>query len=154
MLSLPFPGRSKEAFVLFDVLIAILILGIMALIAIPSVASMIGQNRLNGAANEMVSGLQYAEGLAVKYGRPFGVNVDGPNSTFFVYDSAPTGDPPVNASNVVVNPIDRAWYVKAFKNHPHAYSGTKITSPLTAVSAPLSIRRPQQFRGKLFHSRL
>ena len=127
------PRRSVEAFALLDLLITMLIFGILVMVAIPAVTSTIAQSRLNGAANEMVSGLQYAEGLAVKYGRPFGLIVDGPNSTFSVYDSAPTGDPPVNASNVVVNPIDRAWYVKAF-NSIDAYSGTKITSPVTAVS--------------------
>lgn len=122
-------GRREKGLVLLDLLIVAVILAILGVIAVPQLSSLIGDSKLNGSANEMVSGLQYACSLAVKYQRPFGLTADTTANSFSVFDTAvpPTGDPPVNAGNIVLNPIDKAWYVKNF-NQIDAYRGVKIVT--------------------------
>ena len=121
-------GREK-GFVLLDLLIVAVILAIVAMIMVPQLASVLGDNKLSGSANEMVSGLQFAGSLAVKYQRPFGLTADTTANSFSIFDTAvpPAGDPPVNGSNIVLNPLDKTWYVKSF-NQIDAYRGVKIVA--------------------------
>jgi Tfp pilus assembly protein FimT len=124
--------RRENGLVLLDVLMVTVILAILAVIAVPQLDSLIGDSKLNGSANEMVSGLRYACSLAVKYQRPFGLTANTTANSFSVFDTAvpATGDPPVNAANIVLNPIDKAWYVKNF-SQIDAYQGVKIvTAPV------------------------
>ena len=124
-------------FTLLDLLIVILILGVLAVIAIPQFHSIVTEARLNEAAGELVSGLQYAGNLAVKYQRPFAVQADVDGNWFRVFDTDPSpdsvpparpnNDPPVDADGVVLNPLDKKWYQKDFDDMK-TYEGVKITS--------------------------
>ena len=97
-----------------------MILGILGLLVIPRFQSMAAETRLNEAAMELVSALQYSAGLAIQYRRPFGLKADVSGNWFRVFDTAPYPDssasirlnniPPVNADDVVINPIDKTWY--------------------------------------------
>jgi len=130
-MSIPVWRRGK-GLVLLDFLIVAVIMAIMAVVAVPQLSSLIGDSKLNGSANEVVAGLQYACSLAVKYQRPFGLTADTGANSFSVFDTAvpPTGDPLVNAANIVLNPIDKTWYVKNF-SQIDAYQGVKIvTAPV------------------------
>ena len=59
-----------------ECMIAVLILGIVAMVGIPQFKSMTSEVRLNEAAAELISGLQYARSLAVEHQRPFGLRTD------------------------------------------------------------------------------
>ncbi len=134
--------QFAEGFALFDLLIVAVILGILAMIAVPQVQSLISENRLNGSAGEVVTGLQYAANLAVRYQRPFAVKADSAGNWFSVCESAVTpplpGDPPVQAEDkcilqgnskgyVVLNPFDKTWYVRDF-DEIDAFQGVRIMS--------------------------
>jgi Tfp pilus assembly protein FimT len=119
--------RRVEGVALLDVLIGAVILGILAMVAVPYMSSMVAASRLSASATEMVSGLQYAGSLAARYHRPFGLKADTAANSFSVYDSSPSGDPPVDGSNTVLNPVEKTWYAKDFDNID-AYKGVKIVS--------------------------
>lgn len=115
-------SRSAGAggFTLVDILIVTMILGIIGMMVAPQFHSLIQESRLNAATGELVSGLEYAADLAVVHQRPFGVRTSSGSSSFSVYDSRfkadsgshPTETPPVTALGVVLNPVDKTWYVR------------------------------------------
>ena len=112
-----FKGKNK-GFSLLDLLLVIMILGIMGMLVEPQLHSMMTEARLNEAAREMVSGLQYAQSLAVTYQRPFGLKADVGENRFRVFDCRYRDDtdphynekPPVDSYGVVLNPVDKSWY--------------------------------------------
>ena len=114
-----------------------MILGVLGTLITPQFNSALTEAKLNEAAAELISGLQYAGSLAVKYQRPFGVKatVEASGNWFRVFDdqykadSSPhhTFDPPVDAYGVVLNPMDKKWYTKDFDTMK-TYEGVKITS--------------------------
>jgi Tfp pilus assembly protein FimT len=117
--------RRRSGFTLLDSLIVIVILGIIGMIIIPEFQGLIQETRLSEAAAEIVSGLQYAGNLAVLYRRPFGFQADttGTSRLFKIYDNRTDtavctdqvpDDPPINADCVVLNPLDKDWYIKDF----------------------------------------
>ena len=130
-------GTKDKGFTLFDLIIVILILGVLGMIVMPRFQSMVAESKLNGAAVELVSGLQYARNLAVQYKRPFGLKAVVNENWFNVFDTDPYPDdvpparpdnkPPVNADGVVLNPIDKKWYIKDFDTM-NTYEGVSITS--------------------------
>lgn len=111
------------------------ILGILGTIAVPQFHSMMGARRLNTAAGELVSALQYARNLAVKYQRPFGLRANVANNWFHVYDDKYRTDanphhdevPPVDAFGVVLNPLDKTWYIIDYDTMD-TYEGVTMTS--------------------------
>lgn len=123
--------------VLLDLLIAAVILGILAMIALPQFSSMATDNKLNGSASEIVSGLQYAANLAVQYQRPFGLRADATANSFSVFDTnpqpnpvppaRPDNTPPVNENGTVLNPFDKLWYARNF-DAMEVYQGVRLTA--------------------------
>ena len=85
-------GERPGGFTLLDSLIVIAILGIIGMIVIPQFQGMIQETRLNEAAAELVSGMQYAGNLAVRYRRPFGFQADAAGRWFKVYDNRYAAD--------------------------------------------------------------
>lgn len=114
--------RRRSGFTLLDSLIVIVILGIIGMIIIPQFQGMVQKTRLSEAAAEIVSGMQYAGNLAVRYRRPFGFQADATGHWFRIYDNRYAGDasahtdqdPPVTAYGVVLNPLDKNWYIRNF----------------------------------------
>ena len=127
--------HSQLGFSLLDLVIVIVILGILGTIAVPQFHSMMGARRLNAASGELVSALQYARNLAVKYQRPFGLRANSAGNWFRVYDDRYRTDPnphhdaapPVDANGVVLNPLDKTWYVIDYDTMG-AYEGVAMTS--------------------------
>jgi type II secretory pathway pseudopilin PulG len=103
-------------------LIVALILGILGAVTIPHFKGIITENTLNEAAAELVSGLQYAQNLAIEYQRPFGIKADAAGNWFRVFDDRykadpnphAASDPPVDAYGVVLEPLSKTWYVKDY----------------------------------------
>ena len=114
--------RRQRGFTLLDSLIVIVILGIIGMIMIPQFQGMVQETILSEAAAEIVSGMQYAGNLAVRYRRPFGFKAVAADRRFKIYNnfykddaSAHTDqDPPVTAYGVVLNPLDKSWYIRNF----------------------------------------
>jgi type II secretion system protein H len=127
--------HSQLGFSLLDLVIVIVILGILGTIAVPQFHSMMGARRLNAASGELVSALQYARNLAVKYQRPFGLRANVAGNWFRIYDdkyktdASPHHDvvPPVDAFGVVLNPLDKTWYDIDYDTMD-TYEGVTITS--------------------------
>ena len=131
----------NKGFTLLDLLLVVTILAVLGMIMIPQFHSMITEARLNEAAGELVSGLQYAGSLAVQHQRPFGLMADVDENWFKVFDHRykddtnphhdcwpdPACDPRVDAYGVVLNPMDKKWYRKDFDTMK-TYEGVRITS--------------------------
>jgi Tfp pilus assembly protein FimT len=129
--------NRKAGFTLLDSLIVIMILGILGVIVIPQYQGMIQETRLSDAAAELVSGMQYAGSLAVRYRRPFGFQADAAGRWFKVYENryaddpnahtADTDKPAVTAYGVVQNPLDKSWYIHDFDDREN-YQAVTFTS--------------------------
>ena len=112
--------HKKAGFTLVDLLIVILILGIVGMAVIPEFHTMAAASKLNEATADLVDGLHYARNLAVQYQRPFGLYAVVEGNVFTVFDFQHRGDasphhdcePPVAPFGVVLNPVDKKWYVK------------------------------------------
>jgi len=126
---------ANKGFTLIDLLLVIMILGVLGMMAGPLFNSLITETKLNEAAGELVSGLQYAGNLAVQHQRPFGLMADVDGNWFRVFDYQYKDDPnpyhdnvpPVDAYGVVLNPIDKQWYIKDFDTIKN-YAGIDIAS--------------------------
>ncbi|MFC1516186.1 GspH/FimT family pseudopilin [Thermodesulfobacteriota bacterium] len=124
---------NNSGFSLLDLTLVLMIIGILGMIVLPTLNNLISQTKVNAAAGELVSGLEYARSLAVEYRKPFGLRVDGNQFKIFddAYKSDPnphhTAQPPVDAYGVVVNPVDKKWYIKDFDAMEN-YNGVDITS--------------------------
>jgi type II secretion system protein H len=130
--------QKNRGFSLLDLLIVLMILGIMGVILAPQLYSMMTEARLNEAAREMVSGLQYAQSLAVTHQRPFGLKADVDGNWFRIFDyqyrddSNPHHDetPPVDGYGVVINPLDKDWYIVDL-DASHTYEGVNLNAAPT-----------------------
>lgn len=133
-----FARQKNRGFSLLDLLIVLMILGIMGVILAPQLYSMMTEARLNEAAREMVSGLQYAQSLAVIHQRPFGLKADVDGNWFRVFDYQHKDDsnphheetPPVDGYGVVINPLDKNWYIVDLDTI-HTYEGVNIDAAPT-----------------------
>ena len=102
---------------------------------IPQFQGMVQETRLNEAAAEIVLGMQYAGSLAVRYRRPFGFQADAAGHWFKIYDNRyaadaaahTADDPPVTAYGVVLNPLEKSWYVHDFDDMEN-YRAVTFTS--------------------------
>ena len=101
----------------------------------PQFQGMVQETRLNEAAAEIVLGMQYAGSLAVRYRRPFGFQADAAGHWFKIYDNRyaadaaahTADDPPVTAYSVVLNPLEKSWYVHDFDDMEN-YRAVTFTS--------------------------
>lgn len=128
-----FARQNNRGFSLLDLLIVLMILGIVGVIVVPQLYSTMTEARLNEAARELVSGLQYAQSLAVTHQRPFGLKADVDGNWFRVFDYRYRDDgnphhdetPPVDGYGVVINPLDKNWYIVDLDTI-HTYEGVNI----------------------------
>ena len=127
-------SKRQKGISLVDMLIVIAIIGIIGMLVIPQLQGMIQETKLTEATAELVSGMQYAGNLAVRYRRPFGFRADAANHWFSIYDYRYDGDanthydqdPPTTANGVVLNPLDKDWYKREFDKMEN-YRGISFT---------------------------
>lgn len=111
-------SRSQHGMTLMDSILVVLILAIVAMVSLPQFKGMIGEIRLNEAAAELISGLDYARSLAVEHQRPFGLRADASGNSFAVFDvryrnhaiAHLNDSPPVAANGVVFHPLSKTPY--------------------------------------------
>lgn len=119
---------SRKGFTLIDLLISIAIIGILGMLVVPQYQTYITDAKLKGAATELVSALEYAKSLSVRYQRPFQVRVfrydysDLKANQFTVKDTETSFDsgihldaePPLYSYHRVFNPLDKKPYIIDF----------------------------------------
>lgn len=119
---------DRHGIILLDLLIVTVILGILAVAALPLISTFLADNKLNGSATEVLSGLQYAANLAVRYQRPFDFETGFASNAFRIRDSAnpAPNDPPVDVNRVILNPYDKGWYARDF-SAIDVYQGVQLS---------------------------
>jgi prepilin-type N-terminal cleavage/methylation domain-containing protein len=74
----------SAGFTLVEVLIVALMLGIVAVIALPSLSSTLDETRLSATSSEVVTALEFAQMTAATTGRPTLVTIDAAGDTILV----------------------------------------------------------------------
>jgi len=115
----------------------ILIIGVLGVMIVPQYSSLTDQAKLDEAAAELVSALQYAGNLAVQHQRPFGVKASVTDNSFSVFDTDPKPNavppaqpnnlPPVDDAGTVLNPLDKTWYSRSFDAR-QSFQGVRIAA--------------------------
>ena len=127
----------KHGFTLLEILLVLLILGIVGMATMPQFSAMVSEAKLNGAATELVTALEYAKSLAVRYQKPFDVRAyrhdysTAKANQFVVRDVQYIGDtgmhldavPPVYTYGCVFNPLDKKPYIIDFNDIQAALVG-------------------------------
>ena len=98
---------DSHGFTLVEVMVVALFLGIVAAVAVPSLNNTFDEMKLNGAAREVVSAIQYAQSLSIREGKSFGVSFNKVHNRFNVKEDIAT-DP-------VLHPVDKKPYEILFK---------------------------------------
>ena len=128
---------EDRGFTILDLLIVIIILGVMAMMVLPQIGAFANQSKINSAAWELVSALQYAQTMAIEYQRPFQVKVYrvSDRNQFLVKDNQykddatayPNNDPPIYSYGRIYNPIDKKPYIIDFDDVQSAIAGEVST---------------------------
>jgi len=112
--------RSAAGFTLTEIMIVVAILGLAALVVIPTFSSHEDEQKLSMAAAELTDGLRYARNEAIRTGNTFRVTINADNDQFKIIDLAalPGQD--------VIHPVSRIPYNVDFAAS-RRYSGVDIT---------------------------
>ncbi len=129
--------HRRPGFTLLEIMMTLMIMGILGMAAMPVITSFLRDSRLSSACRVMAGAIEYATVLSNSYQRPFAVSTDIGRNQFTVVDTAPFPDtsagirpdnsPPVNADNVVFNPMMDQWYAMDLDQIP-ATEGVRISS--------------------------
>ncbi|NNG02241.1 MAG: hypothetical protein HKM93_22885 [Desulfobacteraceae bacterium] len=127
--------KTQTGFTLLDLILVMIIVAITGMISVPAFNSVASIARLNEAAAETVSALEFARHRAILFQRPFGLRVDTAENRFIVFDKRYTADasphpdaiPPVNSNGVLFHPIDKTAYQIDFDDR-NTFSGVDISA--------------------------
>jgi type II secretion system protein H len=106
-------------FTLVEIMIVVAIIGLTALIAIPTFTSHEDQQKLSMAAAELTDGLRYARNEAIRTGNTFRVEINADNDQFLIADLAAL------PGQIVTHPVSRRPYRIDFPGTAN-YSGIDI----------------------------
>ena len=106
------PKRGyHNGFTLVEVLIVVFILGIVAILALPTLQSGIAESKLAGASSEIAVALEYAQMVAMMSGAQTRVTIDATNNTVLVERSEISGDIMGADTELPENDIDSEAFV-------------------------------------------
>ena len=131
---------ASPGFTMIDMIMVTLVLGLVAMVAAPSISAMATHARINSAATELVCAVDTAISLAATHGRPFGVYLSCDRNIFEVYDDRYRletsmhldASPPVHRKGRIINAVSGSTYTVDLDERP--YSGVEIQSPKGATS--------------------
>jgi prepilin-type N-terminal cleavage/methylation domain-containing protein len=111
----------QRAYTLIELLIVVILVGLVATVAIPSLAP--GESRkLDLAATEIANAMRFARSEAMRLGVAQGyIQVSSPNRIRVF--SLDTGSTPATAVYDVYHPIDKQIYDRWLKDQPFAFTG-------------------------------
>jgi type II secretion system protein H len=112
--------RSAAGFTLTEIMIVVAILGLTALVVIPTFTSHEDEQKLSLAAAELTDGLRYARNEAIRTGNTFRVTINLDNDQFMIADLAAL------PGQTVIHPVSRTPYNVDFPSSGR-YSGIDIT---------------------------
>jgi type II secretion system protein H len=105
------PSRPFAAgFTFVELLIVLLLLGITALLAWPTLDSVVGDSRLSGAAEEVVNALQYAQLTAMTSGRKTRVVIGAPEDRIVVRQYKANADLFGGGDELVAGDVESGTY--------------------------------------------
>ena len=85
--------RPHAGFTFVEILIVLLIVGVMAMVALPSMNSSVDDSRLSSATREVVAALEFAQLTAMTSGRECRVTIDDVGETILVEHFVPGSEP-------------------------------------------------------------
>jgi prepilin-type N-terminal cleavage/methylation domain-containing protein len=112
-------NRNSFGFTMVEVMIVLIILGIVSAMAIPSIRSNLDEIKLDGAAREIVSAIQYCQSIAIKEGKTYQLHFTVTQEKFKCQDLATT--------TPVLHPIDKKPYLFNFQQEGY-FQGVDIVS--------------------------
>lgn len=98
--------RTAPGFTLVEIMIVLLLLGIVLASAVPSMTSSMNEIKLDAAARETVTAIQYVQSLAVKEGVLHGILYSPSIDQYRCYKNI--------TSNTIRDPLDKKSYVIDF----------------------------------------
>jgi prepilin-type N-terminal cleavage/methylation domain-containing protein len=101
----------SKGFTLIEVITTVLILGIIATLALPSLQSVLGDSKLSGAGSEVAVALEYAQVAAMTNGEETRVTIDDTADTILVEGFKINGDILNGASQFAESDIDSGAFV-------------------------------------------
>ena len=107
---------TSAGFTLVEVVIVTLLLGIIAMLGMPTLISALEDARLNGASTETVTALELAHSKAINSGREIRVTVDAAADTILVEQFTYTGDLLGGAATLPETDVENGNYATIY--HP------------------------------------
>jgi prepilin-type N-terminal cleavage/methylation domain-containing protein len=122
----PFYRNESRGFTLVETVIVVLILGIMATVAVPGMNDFFTEEKINAAADSVVTAIYYARNISITTGVNHRVNFD-PTLDSFSVEKYTGGTPPDETFATVRNPLTKRDYDVAFGATTHV-DGVDITT--------------------------
>lgn len=123
--------QTVRGFSLTEILIVVAILGITAVVVVPSFNSG-DEKQLDVAANEVAQALRFARSEAIRTGSIHGIQISQNTQRVVVYKADMTSDP-VSMASILIHPIDKKPFDFDFDNQSITL-GSKIINTLDPFS--------------------
>ncbi len=121
-----FYRSEPRGFTLIEVVIVVLILGIVATVAVPGMNDFFTEEKINAAADSVVTAVYYARNMSITTGVNHRVTFDTDLDSFSV-EIYTGGTPPDETFATVENPLTKRDYDVAFDATTHV-DGVDITA--------------------------
>ena len=103
-------SKLSAGFTFIEILIVVLLMGIIATISLPALTATLEDNRLRGAANEVVTALEYAQLTAMSSGRVTRVNIESSNERIDVRQYTTNADLFSGGDELAADDVENGTY--------------------------------------------